>query len=234
MKASTLSNPDVVSHYQDVHVKAIEVNSDKAYPNLSMVRVVGKYFPTREGKVLDYGCGFGANLLHLLKLGYDVTGADTSPHAKIMIDRKVREFPSFSNKYDFKTINPAEKELPFEDNSFDYIVCASLLSLLSSKDCILNLLTEFKRVIKPGGRLFLDANGKNSEFAIFSEKIGDESYIYRGNNKNGNPIEVICFDNMENFSSLVSKVFKVDEVGVTSHRFFDYAEEEFIVCAQNS
>ena len=84
-----LSNSDVVKFYIDSQEKALAANADKIYPNLSMVRVVGKYFDNRKGKLLDYGCGFGANLIHLAKVGYHVTGADTSPHSKTAIEKKL-------------------------------------------------------------------------------------------------------------------------------------------------
>ena len=71
------------------------------------------------------------------------------------------------------TINKEKQKLPFEDASFDYIVCASLLSLLSRKEIIINLLREFHRVIKVQGKLFLDINGINSEFAIYAKKLPD-------------------------------------------------------------
>jgi ubiquinone/menaquinone biosynthesis C-methylase UbiE len=44
--------------------------------------------------------------------------------------------------------------LPFDDNSFDLLVNAYMLDLLVRKD-IVRALTEFKRVMRPGGRLVL-------------------------------------------------------------------------------
>ena len=227
-----LSNSDVVKFYIDSQEKALAANSDKIYPNLSMVRVVGKYFDNRKGKLLDYGCGFGANLIHLAKVGYHVTGADTSPHSKTSIEKKIKLINNISDRVELITINKEQPKLPFEDASFDYIVCASLLSLLSKKEIIINLLREFHRIIKVQGKLFLDINGINSEFAIYAKKLEKELYEYRGKDQNSDAMEVVCLESADNFKQLVSSVFKVDEVGITSHRFFDYAEEEYIICAQ--
>jgi len=231
---NALSNFEVVKLYIDSQKKALAANVDKVYPNLSMVRVVGKYFDNRKGKLLDYGCGFGANLIHLVKVGYHVTGADTSPHSKTAIQNKIKLINDISDRVELITINKEQQKLPFKDASFDYIVCASLLSLLSRKEIIINLLREFHRIIKNHGKLFLDINGINSEFAIYAKKLGKELYEYRGRDQKLDPIEVVCLESTGSFKRFVEKVFLVDEVGVTTHRFFDFAEEEYIVCARKS
>ena len=227
-----LSNTNVVNFYTEYQKKALIENLDKVYPNLSMVRVVGKYFNNNQGKLLDYGCGFGANLIYLAKTGYNVTGADTSPYSKIAILKKIEMLTDISNRIQLVTIDKKQPQLPFKDSSFDYIVCASLLSLLSKKEIIINLLQEFHRIIKNDGKLFLDINGVNSEFAIYSKKLSKELFEYRGRNQESPPIQVVCLESKDSFKQLVKEVFNVDEIGVTSHRFFDYAEEEFIICAR--
>lgn len=228
----SFSDKNVVDFYIKAHKESFEKGIDKVYPNLSMVRIEGRYFDG-PGKLLDYGCGFGSNLIHLLNRGHSVTAVDTSPYAIKMVEQKLTTFPGIKDKAKLEVIDPEKSELPYENNSFDYVVCASVLSLLTSKEKILTLLNEFKRIVRPGGKLFLDINGINSEFAIYSEKIEDETYIYKGRNGKADPMTVICPDNKESFAKLVSDVLNVEEVGITSHKFFEYAEEEYIVCALN-
>ena len=47
----------------------------------------------------------------------------------------------------------------------------SVLSLLGSEKKIKNLLNEFKRVLKPNGKLILDINDHKSEFALNKKQI---------------------------------------------------------------
>jgi ubiquinone/menaquinone biosynthesis C-methylase UbiE len=52
--------------------------------------------------------------------------------------------------------------LPFRDRSFDAVMCCYLLELLSSDDILLAL-AEFRRVLRPGGRLTLVCIGQNAQ-----------------------------------------------------------------------
>lgn len=230
---SHLSDKDVVDFYIKAHKESFEKGIDKVYPNVSLVRVESRFFGNKPGKLLDYGCGFGSNLIHLLKRGHQVTGMDTSPYALKMIENKMQAYKELLPNLTLKVVDITNPRLPFEDGTFDYIVCASVLSLLSSKETIVHVLKEFKRILKPGGKLIVDINGMNSEFAIYAKKIGPETYIYRGRSGKDDPMTVICADNKESFVELLRPVFKVEEVGVTSHKFFEYAEEEFIACLTN-
>jgi len=227
-----LCDKNVVEFYTKNQELALQTGADKRFPNLSLVRLASRYFAQSSGRVLDYGCGGGANFIFLLEKGFEVHGTDTSKYSIEIINRKLDR-----GNYDRKNAHLAvldlqSQKLPYPDNYFDFIVCASVLSLLSTKDRIDEVLKEFRRVIKPNGKLFLDINGPNSEFAIFSEKINEDTYIYRGRNKNEDAIQVICPPSKEVFMGMVSKFFQVDEIGVTAHRFFEYAEEEFIACAR--
>ena len=229
--APKLANKSVVEFYTEGQKQALKSGEDKRFPNLSLVRLVGRFFQSSEGKLLDYGCGGGANFCYLVDRGFDVYGVDTSPFSLEMVKNKIAKLNLNQERIHLNVLDTNAQSIPFADETFDFIVCASVLSLLSTKERILNVLNEFKRIIKPGGKLFLDINGPESEFAIYSEHVSDSTYIYKGRNKQSTALQVICPATKEEFSEMVAEVFQVEEVGFTAHHFFEYAEQEFIVCA---
>ena len=84
-------------------------------------------------KVLDVGCGTG--FVSQLYPNFDITGIDIS-------DGMLANNP-------YKWIKASAEEIPFEDNTFDFVVCRSLLHHLDSPSLGLS---EMFRVLKPGGK----------------------------------------------------------------------------------
>ena len=84
-------------------------------------------------KVLDCGCGTG--FVSQLYPNFDVTGVDIS-------DGMLAQNP-------YHWIKAPAEALPFESNTFDFVVCRSLLHHLGNP---LLGLSEMYRVLKPGGR----------------------------------------------------------------------------------
>ena len=57
-----LGNLNTINHY----IKISKEESSPRYPDLNLVRISGKYFGKNSGKMLDFGCGPGSNLIHLV------------------------------------------------------------------------------------------------------------------------------------------------------------------------
>jgi SAM-dependent methyltransferase len=95
----------------------------------------------RPARILDIGCGTGANLLMLSKYG-DAEGIDISDDALAFCrERGLR-----------KVKKGAAEELPYGDGEFDLITA---LDVVEHLDDDLAGLKEMRRVLRPGGRLFL-------------------------------------------------------------------------------
>jgi SAM-dependent methyltransferase len=228
---SMLAVKEVVDFYTQAQKEALEKGENKIYPNLSLVRLIGRYFGANEGRLLDFGCGGGANLIHLLERGFTVDAVDTSPYSIETIKQRLEGRASLCGKVHLRVLDANAQALPYENEVFDFVVCASVFSLLSTKERIQHVAREFKRVLKPGGKVYMDINGANSEFAIYAEKTGEDLYIYRGRKEKDPPMNVVCLDSKEKFRDLISPIFEIDEVGITTHKFFEYVEEEYIICA---
>ena len=80
------------------------------------------------------------------------------------------------------------------------VVCTSVMSLLSNLESMNSLLSEFHRVLKPSGRIYIDINGVESEFAYFAKNLGNSQYEYCGRDGKSDPIKAFCPRSEEDFS----------------------------------
>ncbi len=224
-----ITSKRVVEHYIKTHEND---TSDKIYPNLMLVRSFS--FLTEHGrkKVLDYGCGYGANTVFMLTRGADVSYADTSPYAIQKTSEKINKFDGGNSTHYSKVIDKDANSLPYADEEFDVVVCASVMSLLSSIELMDSLLSEFYRVLKPSGRIYIDINGIESEFAYYSKNLGNSQYEYCGRDGKSDPITAYCPKSVEDFSKFVATQFSVLQSGSSQHCLFNYREQEFIVIGE--
>lgn len=99
-----------------------------------------------EGPVLDAACGTGRHTEYLLKIGRtDVSGIDA---VEAMLDKARAKMPDV----DFQVADLSK--LPFDDNSFNAIVCGLAFSHLRDLEPASR---ELARVLRPGGRLAVSA-----------------------------------------------------------------------------
>ncbi|MDO5738921.1 MAG: class I SAM-dependent methyltransferase [Ornithinimicrobium sp.] len=110
------------------------------YERPAMVELAGDVDGRR---VLDAGCGSGPLSADLRDRGALVSGFDLSP-AMVALARE-----RLGAEVDLKVADLAER-LPYEDDSFDVVVCSLALHYL--KDWVAPL-TELRRVLRPGGHL---------------------------------------------------------------------------------
>lgn len=99
--------------------------------------------------ILDAGCGTGVTLgwLRQYSAPKEVVGIDVSEHALDFC--RARGFTSVANE--------SVEDLPFEDDSFDLIVCNDVIQHLVDDR---KALREFRRVLRPGGCLNVRTNCK--------------------------------------------------------------------------
>ncbi|MDX5418320.1 MAG: class I SAM-dependent methyltransferase [Hymenobacteraceae bacterium] len=103
-------------------------------------------------KLLDAGCGGGRNIQYLMQAGVKVYGADTSEEAIAKVRSMAKELaPTLSAKNFFVSDLAA---LPFDEASFDVVLCSAVLHFARSKEHFRSMAQELWRVLKPGGILF--------------------------------------------------------------------------------
>ena len=107
--------------------------------------VLKKFFNGNRLKVLDVGTGTGFVALMLAEMGHDTIGLDLTEG---MLERARQKARGNGHRVSFQ-LGDAEN-LPFDDASFDAIVCRYLLWTLPDP---WRALGEWYRVIKPGGSI---------------------------------------------------------------------------------
>lgn len=111
----------------------------------------------KEGyKVLDYGCGGGANLVELSKDvggGY-IIGVDISEK---QLERCVKEIGKY-DRHNIILIKEEERGEKFEKNTFDAIISVGVISYQSEPG---KLLKDLKRILKPGRKISILEFGKS-------------------------------------------------------------------------
>lgn len=107
----------------------------------SFVREICRAFKDRRPKILDVGCGTGANLVMLGEFG-EAHGIDVSEDAL-----------SFCRERGLANVrHGAAEELPYEDETFDLVTA---LDVVEHLDDDLAGLKEFRRVLRSDGRILL-------------------------------------------------------------------------------
>jgi SAM-dependent methyltransferase len=103
-------------------------------------------------RVLDAGCGFGRNLVHLLREGCVVFALDADQAA---VDHVRQLSASLSTGLPTENFHVGRIEkMPFPDGLADVVLCNSVLHFSRDADQFRAQLSELWRVLRPGGMLF--------------------------------------------------------------------------------
>jgi ubiquinone/menaquinone biosynthesis C-methylase UbiE len=104
-------------------------------------------------KILDAGCGEGRNLHFFLREGYDVYGLDKDPGALRMLHVLARSFNTGNIRERF--VQALLEEMPFSDQSFDAVICISVLHFVKNEATFLTMMDEMSRVLGKDGILLI-------------------------------------------------------------------------------
>lgn len=101
---------------------------------------------TPDKLVLNMGCGAGASTVFMVKTyGCRVVGVDI----KDSMVEAAQKFARRKGVADMTEFRQADgQDLPFEDNTFDILVCESVNTFIPDRD---KAASEYVRVVKPGG-----------------------------------------------------------------------------------
>ena len=123
-------------------------------------------------RVLDAGCGYGRNLVYLLREGCEIFALD----ADVDGVEHVRQLSASLN-----TRLPAEnfqvgsiERMPFPDGFADVVICSSVLHFARDDRHFQAMLAELWRVLRPGGMLFCRLG---SRIGMDFERVRDNVFI---------------------------------------------------------
>jgi len=120
----------------------------KVYTAAMRLNRVAAVLDTKQPRLLEMGCSLGATLEAARRRGWDVVGVDVS-------DDAVRS----CRARDFECLPVDGRHLPFPDESFDVITAWHVIEHVGD---IRQTLTEWRRVLKPGGVMALETPDASS------------------------------------------------------------------------
>ncbi len=99
-----------------------------------------------KGKLLDIGCGLANCTAEFAKKGFDCVGVDVSKQQLTWAKKYLAK-----NGVNFPLIKANCLDLPFKDNTFDYVISIAVFHHLDSDEKRLKAFREVYRVLKPNG-----------------------------------------------------------------------------------
>lgn len=126
--------------------------------------LVDQFTLHRCDSILDLGCGSGRHLLSLSKLHFRVWGLDYSPAglqlAKQWLAEEKMRVPLVRADMRF--------DLPFRDNAFDGLLSTQVIHH-AHLNTIRRTIDEIRRVVKPGGLVFVSVPARRHEDEEYAE-----------------------------------------------------------------
>jgi ubiquinone/menaquinone biosynthesis C-methylase UbiE len=112
--------------------------------------------------VLDAGCGYGQWSIALAEMNSQVSSCDISP---LRIDF-LRDMVKNLRLSNLNLTNSGIDLLPYADASFDAVFCYGVIFLTPWRQTLI----ELARVLKPGGTLYVNANGLGWYMFLWQEE----------------------------------------------------------------
>jgi len=103
-------------------------------------------------RILDAGCGYGRNLVHLLREGCEIFALDADSEGVGHVRQLAAMLAPTLPPENFRT--GAIERMPFPDSFADVVICNSVLHFARSDEHFREMLAELWRVLRPGGMLF--------------------------------------------------------------------------------
>ncbi len=134
-------------------------------------------------RILDSGCGYGRNLVYLLREGYEVYAADLDAQAVDHVRSLARMLAPTLPESNFRV--EAVEHMSFDDACADVVISNTVLHLATGDAQFASMLLGSWRVLKPGGLFFCrlaSSIGMESQFERiqgrrFRSPDGAERYL---------------------------------------------------------
>jgi len=120
----------------------------------------------RTGRALDVGCGTGRAAVALARAGFSVDALDIDPKV-VAIAEVVSERLGVRVSYRVADLAAQRKDYP--DDTYDVVVCMEVLEHVPAWQ---QMVSELRRVLKPGGLLFLSVPHDPRQFSVLDEYAG--------------------------------------------------------------
>lgn len=162
-------DPDVTARYFNDVYSVVDKQSVADNPDWYLThrdRILLKHILPRWSaagpRILDYGCGQGRLLTHLLQQGYDATGMEKHPGMRQVA---LQTFSANGLSEERVLSGGVEELLALPPASFDIIVAMGVFQYVPDKEYLLTL-NGIRNVLRPGG--WLVCSFQNAFFDLFT------------------------------------------------------------------
>ena len=125
-------------------------------------------------RVLDAGCGYGRNLVYLMRAGCEVFALDQDAAGVEHVRRLSASLQTGLPTENFQV--GSIEQIPFPDGFADVVLCNSVLHFARDERQFRAMLTELWRVLKPGGMLFTRLG---SRIGMDFERLRDNVFLIK-------------------------------------------------------
>jgi SAM-dependent methyltransferase len=123
-------------------------------------------------RVLDAGCGYGRNLVYLLRSGCEIFAVDGDTEAVEHVRQLSASLDTGLPPKNFQAA--AIEHMPFADGFADVVICNSVLHFARDEEHFRAMLRELWRVLRPGGMLF---SRLGSRIGMEFEEVRDGIFV---------------------------------------------------------
>jgi len=123
-------------------------------------------------RVLDAGCGYGRNLVYVLREGCEVFAVDQDAAGIDHVRRLSASLHTGLPNENFQV--GALDAIPFADEIADVVICNAVLHFSRDEEHFRGILAELWRVLKPGGMLFCRLG---SRIGMDFERVRENIYV---------------------------------------------------------
>ena len=125
-------------------------------PSIESYYLVNRWKRQGKKEFLDIGCGLGRHSIQFAKEGFHVTSIDLSQEAIDSAKRWAQD-----EKLDIQFLHSDMMDIPYEDNSFDCILCRNVISHTDTEG-IETIINKIYNLLKINGECFLTLGSKNA------------------------------------------------------------------------
>ncbi|MBU3934946.1 class I SAM-dependent methyltransferase [Patescibacteria group bacterium] len=175
------------TRWEDFHTKE---RFQPKYPADDVVRFVFTHFPKdlkerSNLKILDLGCGAGANAVFLAKEGFQTYATDISEQGLRVTEKRLKE-------EDLKAIleNVSMEKQPFPDDFFDGVISFGVL-YYNTADNYQKAVDEIYRTLKKGGKALIFTRTIDDYRFGKGEEVGKNTFVL--NTKDTNEQDMVNF-----------------------------------------
>ncbi|MGZ4055726.1 MAG: class I SAM-dependent methyltransferase [Bacteroidia bacterium] len=187
------------------------------YPGESLIQFIARnYYQTKqrsEIKILEVGCGTGANIWYISREGFDAYGIDGSETGISIAKKRLA-----AEGLKAKLITGDIISLPYEDNFFDCVLDVECLYANDQNNTTV-ILKEINRILKPGGKFYSRTFSDKMNVGKTNNKISDFEFdsISDGPLEGKGFVRLMNENQLRNLYGAFLKVISVDLLEYTSN-----------------